>query len=96
MGWFDKRRESDVRRIGASTLYDFEMECREQGWEDPAFVYDEEKDLFPWTNGHFAISHEQADWALLRKRVRMRGRIAVDSHRYLALTFGGRLCARWY
>jgi len=30
MGWFDKRRESELRRIGARTLYDFEVECRRQ------------------------------------------------------------------
>jgi hypothetical protein len=44
MGWFDKRRESDLRRIAARTHYNFEVECRRQGWGDPAFVYDEEKD----------------------------------------------------
>jgi hypothetical protein len=40
---------------------------------DPALVYDEEKDLFRWTDGRFAISREHADWELLRKRGRMRG-----------------------
>jgi hypothetical protein len=42
MGWFEKRGESDLRRISARTLYDFEVECSRQGWGDPAFVYDEE------------------------------------------------------
>ena len=56
MGWFEKRRESDLRRSRARTLYDFEVECRRQGWEDPAFVYDEEHDLFRWTDGKFAFS----------------------------------------
>jgi hypothetical protein len=31
MGWFEKRRESDLRKIRARTLYDFEAECRRQG-----------------------------------------------------------------
>ena len=51
MGWFEERRESDLRRGRARTLYDFEVECRRQGWGDPAFVYDEEHDLFRWTDG---------------------------------------------
>ena len=84
------------RRTVAQIFYDFEAECRRRGWGDFAFVYDEEKDLFRWTGGRFAFSHEHADWVLSRKRGRMRGRIAVDSHRYLALTFGGRVCARTY
>ena len=71
MGWFDKRGESELRRIGARTLYDFEVECRKQGWGDPALVYDEEKDLFRWTDGRFAFSREHADWKLLRKRGRL-------------------------
>jgi hypothetical protein len=73
MGWFEKRRESDLHRSGARTLYDFEMECREQGWGDPAFVYDEENDLFRWTDGRFAFSREHADRALLKKRGRLKG-----------------------
>jgi hypothetical protein len=38
------------------------MECREQGWDDPAFVYDEDKNLFRLTDGHFALSCVHADW----------------------------------
>jgi len=34
------------------------MECREQGWSDPAFVYDEEKDLFRFRDGRLAFSRE--------------------------------------
>jgi hypothetical protein len=68
MGWFEKRGESDLRKNRARTLYDFEVECRRQGWGDPAFVYDEERDLFRWTDGRFAFSREHADWVLLRKR----------------------------
>ena len=73
MGRFGKGRETEHRKTLARTLYDFEMECRRQGWGDPAFVYDEEHDLFRWTDGRFALSREHADWALLRKRGRLRG-----------------------
>jgi hypothetical protein len=31
-------------------------------------VYDEEKDLFRFTDGRFAYSREHADWGLLRER----------------------------
>jgi hypothetical protein len=48
------------------------VECREQGWGDPACVCDEEKDLFRWTDGRFAFSREHADWDLLRKRGRLK------------------------
>jgi hypothetical protein len=72
---FFGRRRSDAERHRAlaRTYYDFEVECREQGWGDPAFVYDEEKDLFRFTDGRFAFSREHADWELLRKRGRMKG-----------------------
>jgi hypothetical protein len=49
------------------------VERRAQGWGDPAFVYDEVHDLFRFTDGRFAFSREHADWALLRKRGRLRG-----------------------
>ena len=68
MGWFDKRRESEQRKRKARFLYDFETEWRKHGRGDTAFVYDEEKDLFRWTDGRFAFSREHADWELLRKR----------------------------
>ena len=73
MGWFGKRNETYLRKAQARTLYDFEVECREQGWGDPAFVYDEDKDLFRWMDGRFAFSREHADWELLKKRERMKG-----------------------
>jgi hypothetical protein len=73
MGWFGKRSEAELRKRSARLLYDFEVECRAQGWGGPAFVYDEDKDLFRWTDGHFAFSREHADWALLKKRGRMKG-----------------------
>jgi hypothetical protein len=43
------------------------------GLGDPAFIYDEERDHFRFTDGRFAFSREHADWELLRKRERMRG-----------------------
>jgi hypothetical protein len=73
MGWFRKRSEAEHRKTKARLLYDYEMECRRQGWEDPAFVYDEERNLFRWTDGSFAFSREHADWRLLRKRGRLKG-----------------------
>jgi hypothetical protein len=73
MGWFGKFSEAEQRTKKARLLYDFEVECREQGWGDPAFVYDEEKDVFRWTDGRFTFSREHADWELLRKRGRLLG-----------------------
>ena len=74
-GFFGRRRSgAERRRTLARTYYDFEMECREQGWGDPAFVYDEEKDLFRFHDGRFAFSREHADWTLLKKRGRLNGR----------------------
>jgi hypothetical protein len=50
-----------------------------QGWgADPALVRDEERDLFRFTDGRFAFSREHADWALLRKRGRLRGVIRLS------------------
>jgi len=69
----EKRHESDLRKSRARILYDFEMECREQGWGDLAFVYEEDKDLFRWTDGRYAFSRERADWELLRKRGQIKG-----------------------
>ena len=71
MGWFGKLSETEQRK--ARLLYDFEVECRRQKWGDPAFVYDEEKGLFRWTDGRFAFSREHAVWELLRKRGRLKG-----------------------
>jgi len=41
------------------------MEVRKVGWGDPALIYDEEKDLFRFTDGSFAFSRDHADWELL-------------------------------
>ncbi len=73
MGWFPKRGESEMRRLRAEVLYDLEVELRKIGWGDPAFVYDEEHDLFRFTDGRFAFSSRHADWELLRKRGRLKG-----------------------
>jgi hypothetical protein len=50
-GFFGQRRsETERRRALARTYYDFELECRKRGWGDPAFVCDEERDLFRLTD----------------------------------------------
>ena len=69
--WPPRRSEAEIRRLTARVLYDFEMECRRQGWGAPAFVYDEDNDLFRWTDDRFAFSREHADWELLKKRGRL-------------------------
>jgi hypothetical protein len=73
MGWFGKLSEAEQRKRNAQLLYDFEVECRKQSWGDPAFVYDEEKILFRFTDGRFAFSREHVDWELLRKWGRLKG-----------------------
>jgi hypothetical protein len=37
---------SERRKRDAALLYELEMEFCKVGWEDPALVYDEEKDPF--------------------------------------------------
>ena len=54
-------------------LYELEVECRRQGWGDPTLVHDEERGLFRFHDAGFAFSREHADWALLRKRSRIKG-----------------------
>jgi hypothetical protein len=71
--WPPRRSQAEQRRMDAALLYDLEIEYRKIGWADPAFVYDEQKDLFRWTDRRFAFSREHADWALLRKRGRLKG-----------------------
>ena len=72
MAWFERRSEAERRRAD-QLLYDLEIELRKVGWGDPAFVHDEERGLFRFHDGKFAFSREHADWALLRKRGRLRG-----------------------
>jgi hypothetical protein len=40
---------------------------RKVGWGDPALLYDEQKDLFRFTESRFSYPRERADWGLLRK-----------------------------
>lgn len=70
--WPPKRSEAEQLRRDTRLLNDLEVEYGKVGWGDPAYVYDEEKDLFRWTDGRFAFSREHADWALLRKRGRIK------------------------
>ena len=71
--WFPSKSETKMRRVTAETLYDLEMECRRQGWgADPAFVFDEERELFRFHDGKFAFSRKHVNWALLRKRGRLK------------------------
>ena len=53
--WAKRRSETEQRRMDAALLYDLEVEFRKVGWGDPALVYDEEKDLFRFTDGRFAF-----------------------------------------
>ena len=72
-GFFGRTQsETERRRTLARTYYDFEVECRVQGRGDPAFVYDEEHDLFRFPR-QFAFSREQADRAFLKRRGRLQG-----------------------
>jgi hypothetical protein len=71
--WAQRRSASEQRRSGAELLYELEVEFRKVGWGDPALIYDEERDLFRFVDGRFAFSREHADWALLRKRGRLKG-----------------------
>ena len=36
MGWLGKRSKAEQRRMHTRLLYDLEVECRKQGWGDPA------------------------------------------------------------
>jgi hypothetical protein len=47
-------------------LYETEMLLREDG--SSGFVYDEERDLFRFKDGHFAFSRTHANTRLLQKR----------------------------
>ncbi len=74
--WAPKRSEAEQRRMVCQLRYDLEMEFRKVGWGDPALIYDEEKDLFRFTDGPFAFSRDHADWELLRKRGQIMGLLA--------------------
>jgi hypothetical protein len=69
---FEVRLDADGEmrmRIASSQLLD-----TGRRFASPAFAYDEENDLFRFRDGRFAFSCEHADWALLRKRGRLKGR----------------------
>jgi hypothetical protein len=68
-----EKQRSEQRKRDAALRYSLEMESRKLGWGDPALVYEEEKDLFRFTDGRFAFSREHADWSLLRKSGRIKG-----------------------
>ena len=67
------KRRSEQRKRDAALRYYLEIESCKVGWGDPALVYDEEKDLFRFTDGRFALSRDHADWELLRKKGRIKG-----------------------
>ena len=71
--WAPRRSEAERRRAECELLYDLEIELWKVGWGDPAFVHDEECELFRFRDGRFAFSREHADWRLLRKRGRLKG-----------------------
>ena len=50
---------SEQRKRDAALRYELEMESRKVGWQDPALVYDEERDLFRFTDGRFTFSRKQ-------------------------------------
>ena len=62
------KRRSEQRKRDAALRYYLEMDSRKVGWQDPALVYGEEKNLFRFSDGRFAFSRDHADWELLRKR----------------------------
>jgi hypothetical protein len=66
------KRLSEQRKRDAALPYELEMESRKVGWQDPALIYDEEKNLFRFRDGRFAFSRDHADWQLLRKSGRMK------------------------
>jgi hypothetical protein len=65
----------------ARLIYDFEVECREQGWGDPAFIYDQERDLFRFTDGRFAFSHDKPTLRFSRREAGSRNRVHACSDR---------------
>lgn len=71
--WARRRSASEQRRMDCELLYDLEIGFPKIGWNDPALVHDEEKELFRFTDGRFAFSREHADWNFLRKRGRAKG-----------------------
>jgi len=61
--------DAQWRRRAARIRYEIETAFREEGLEDSALLYEEEKDLFRFAeDGVFAFSVEQANWGGLRRR----------------------------
>ena len=58
--WVSRRSEVERRRDRCELPYDLEVEYRKVGWGDPAFVHDEERELFRFHDGRFAFSREHA------------------------------------
>jgi hypothetical protein len=50
------KRRSEQRKRDAALRYYLEMDSRKVGWQDPALVYGEEKNLFRFRDGRFAFS----------------------------------------
>jgi hypothetical protein len=71
--WVPKRFDVEHRRARCELLYDLEIEFQKVGWGDPAFVHDEERGLFRFRDGRFAFLREHDDWALLKRRGRLKG-----------------------
>jgi hypothetical protein len=57
--------EAERRREGARFFYLFERLLMEEGC-DSELVYDEERDVFRFADGRFALSREHADWRSLK------------------------------
>jgi hypothetical protein len=53
---------SEQRKRDAALRYELKMESHKVGWGDPALVYDEQQNLFRFTDGRFAFSREHVDW----------------------------------
>ena len=59
--WPPKLSEAERRRMNCELLYDLEMELLKIGWDECAYLNDEERDLFRFRNGRFALTREHAD-----------------------------------
>jgi hypothetical protein len=51
--WAPRCSGAAQRRIACELRCDLEMEFRKVGWGDPALLYDEQKDLFRFTEDRF-------------------------------------------
>lgn len=60
--------KSECRRQSSDSLYFLETEMRRNGMADKRLLYEEERDLYHFTDGVFAFSREFANWAELKRR----------------------------